>query len=278
MPELPEVETMRRGILPVVGSQFAAVEKLACPRKPILISPRIDAFRRRTVGRRIENVERVGKRVSVGLDSGDTIVLEPRMTGLVLLADPPDPLYLRMQFDLKGAGPAAFWYWDRRGLGNVRLFSPAEFAVAFGPEKLGPDGLVVCSSSLRRRLASSRRAIKVALLDQTVVAGIGNIYAAEILHVAGVHPAARCDLLRKQQYAAIADATHEVLEEAIRYEGSTLGDGTYRNALNQNGGYQNMHRVYGREGEACPRCGGEIEKIVQGQRSTFFCRGCQRRR
>lgn len=198
MPELPEVETMRRGILPVVGSRILGAEKLPCPRKPILISPRIDSFRRRTVGRRIENVERVGKRVAVGLDSCDTIILEPRMTGLVLLADPPDPLYLRMRFDLAGGDAAALWYWDRRGLGNVRLLSPAEFSAAFGPEKLGPDGLVVSSGDLRGRLARSRRAIKIALLDQTVVAGIGNIYAAEILHVAGVHPAARCDLLSKK--------------------------------------------------------------------------------
>ena len=104
----------------------------------------------------------------------------------------------------------------------------------------------------RERLGGSKRAVKVALLDQRAVAGIGNLYASEILHLAGIHPAARCDKLTRAQWQAIADATHAVLEAAIRYEGSTLGDGTYRNALNQAGGYQNHHRVYDRAGEALP--------------------------
>ena len=277
MPELPEVETMRRGIIDVVGSRIVGVEKVRCPRKPILFTPRLDVFRRRAIGQAITAVDRIGKRVAVRLESDDIIVLEPRMTGLVLLANPPDPLYLRVRFDVDGSGPDSFWYWDRRGLGNVRLLSPAEQTAAFGPDKLGPDGLVVSSGDFHRRLAKSRRAVKVALLDQKVVAGIGNIYAAEILHVAGVHPAARCDRLSKPKWRRIADATHEVLEEAIRHEGSTLGDGTYRNALNQDGRYQNEHRVYGREGAACRRCGGEVRRVVQAQRSTFFCPGCQRR-
>jgi len=128
------------------------------------------------------------------------------------------------------------------------------------------------------RLSASRRAIKVALLDQRAVAGIGNLYASEILHVAGIHPARRCDRLTRAQWQAIADATHGVLEEAIRYEGSTLGDGTYRNALNREGGYQNHHRVYARAGRQCPSCrSSEIKRIVQAQRSTFFCPQCQRK-
>jgi formamidopyrimidine-DNA glycosylase len=131
----------------------------------------------------------------------------------------------------------------------------------------------------RSQLGGSRRAVKVALLDQRAVAGIGNLYASEILHLAGVHPAGRCDRLSRDAWRRIAEATQEVLETAIRFEGSTLGDGTYRNALNQSGGYQNHHRVYDREGKACPRCGSgsEVVRIVQAQRSTFFCGACQRR-
>lgn len=278
MPELPEVETMRRGLLPIVGGQVTDAEKLACPRKPIAISPRIDHLRRRVVGQRVEGIERVGKRVAVLFDSGDRLVIEPRMTGLVLLADPPDPLYLRLRLRLQGAAATDMYYWDRRGLGNVRLFSPDQFGSHFGAGRLGPDALNVTADEYRSRLARSRRAIKVALLDQTVVAGIGNLYAAELLHVAGIHPAKRCDKLTRRDWQALADASIEVLEEAIRYEGSTLGDGTYRNALNQNGSYQNLHRVYGRAGEPCPKCGAPIERIVQAQRSTFFCKACQRRR
>jgi formamidopyrimidine-DNA glycosylase len=120
--------------------------------------------------------------------------------------------------------------------------------------------------------------VKVALLDQKVVAGIGNLYASEILHLAQVHPGRRCDRVTRAQWAAIADATRAVLEDAIHYEGSTLGDGTYRNALNQEGGYQNHHRVYDRAGEECARCGPQsvVKRIVQAQRATFFCAVCQR--
>jgi formamidopyrimidine-DNA glycosylase len=149
--------------------------------------------------------------------------------------------------------------------------------VAFGPEKLGPDALTMTAELFRTQLGDSRRAVKVALLDQRAVAGIGNLYASEILHVAEVHPASRCDKITLGRWKRIADATKAVLATAIRYEGSTLGDGTYRNALNQIGSYQNHHRVYDKAGESCLRCGNgsRIVRIVQAQRATFFCKTCQ---
>ena len=129
---------------------------------------------------------------------------------------------------------------------------------------------------LRERLGHSRRAIKVALLDQRAVAGIGNLYASEMLHVATFHPAAHCHRLNSEQWTRLHAAMRLVLEEAIRYEGSTLSDGTYRNALNESGGYQVHHRVYDRTEQPCPTCGrGTIQHIVQAQRSTFFCPQCQ---
>src|SRR3990172_1753975 len=193
MPELPEVETMRRGILGIVGRRIRDVERAACRRKPIEIAPRIDRFRRRVVGRTIRAVDRVGKRVVLRLDSDDLIVLEPRMTGLILLADPPTREHLRFRCRLIGTGTRELLYWDRRGLGNVHLFSPTEFDAAFGPEKLGPDALAMTAGLFRTQLGGSQRAVKVALLDQRAVAGIGNLYASEILHLAGVHPESRCD-------------------------------------------------------------------------------------
>jgi formamidopyrimidine-DNA glycosylase len=280
MPELPEVETMRRGILGVVGARIRDVERVACRRRPIAIAPRIDHFRRRVARRTIRDVGRIGKRVVVCLDSQEYIVIEPRMTGLVLVADPPSREHLRFRctFAESNGGPRELMYWDRRGLGSVRLLTEKELEFAYGPGKIGQDALAMTAELFRRQLGASRRAVKVALLDQRAVAGIGNLYASEILHLAGVHPAARCDRLRCDQWHRIADATHEVLEAAIQYEGSTLGDGTYRNALNQAGGYQKHHRVYDRAGKPCPRCasGNEIVRIVQAQRSTFFCPACQR--
>jgi formamidopyrimidine-DNA glycosylase len=270
---------MRRGVLGIVGGRIREVERVACRRKPIDISPRIDRFRRRAVGRTVRAVDRIGKRVVLRLESADSIVLEPRMTGLVLVADPPTREHLRFRCQLSGSATRQLMYWDRRGLGNVRLFSADEFEAAFGPEKLGPDALAITAELFRTQFGDSKRAVKVALLDQRAVAGIGNLYASEILHVAAVHPARRCDKITRAQWQAIADATHAVLEMAIRYEGSTLGDGTYRNALNQAGSYQNHHRVYDKAGEICSRCGGEakIIRTVQAQRSTFFCGICQRK-
>jgi formamidopyrimidine-DNA glycosylase len=280
MPELPEVETMRRGILGIVGSRIDDVERVACRRRPIVIAPRIDHFRRRAVGRVIRDVGRVGKRVVVHLDSGDAMVLEPRMTGLVLVAEPPTSEHLRFRCQLSGNGLHELLYWDRRGLGSVRLFSPKEFETSFGDEKLGPDALSMTGELFRMQLGRSKRAVKVALLDQRAVAGIGNLYASEILHRAKIHPARSCDRVTRAQWQAIADATHIILEAAIRYEGSTLSDGTYRNALNLAGGYQNHHRVYDKASQACSRCGNGsmICRIVQAQRATFFCPSCQRPR
>ena len=302
MPELPEVETMCRGIAPILGMRVAKVERVECKARPIAIRPRIDQFRRRAEGKIVSRIERRGKRVVVWLAearsksvsrkgaaerentrSEESIVIEPRMTGLVLLSDPPTMEHLRFRIRLEGVGRGAasrqLLFWDRRGLGTVSLLSAEEFAERFEGESktLGPDALVVSAEQLRERLRRSRRAIKVALLDQKSVAGIGNLYASEILYLAGVHPAARCDRIRAPQWERIHAAMLEVLNAAIEHEGSTLSDGTYRNALNQSGGYQHHHRVYDRAGEACGICGMAIRRIVQAQRSTFFCVVCQPR-
>jgi formamidopyrimidine-DNA glycosylase len=183
---------------------------------------------------------------------------------------------LRLRITLSGRRIKELLFWDRRGLGSVRLVAPEEFAARYGAGKLGPDALMISPDELRARLGASRREIKVALLDQRALAGVGNLYASEILHLARVHPQQRCDRLRADAWGRIHAAMLDVLEAAIRHEGSTLGDGTYRNALNEAGGYQQHHRVYDRAGERCNTCGrGTIERIVQAQRSTFFCPRCQ---
>jgi formamidopyrimidine-DNA glycosylase len=278
MPELPEVETMRRGIAAIAGSRIVGAGRVPCRRRPILIHPRPPALARRLVGSTVDEVGRLGKRVILRLSSGDSLIFEPRMTGLVLVADPPTQEHLRFRLDLAGGPIPHIWYWDRRGLGSVRLISESQLADQLGSRRLGPDALVLSAAELRERLATSRRAIKVALLDQRAVAGIGNLYASEILHLAGVHPAKRCDLLTSSQWQAIHARMLEVLHDAILHEGSTLSDGTYRNALNQAGGYQNQHRVYDRAGEECRQCqSARIARIVQAQRATFFCPSCQRK-
>ena len=254
MPELPEVETMRRGIAVAAG---AAISRIIRPRsslRPITMSPSLAAFRRRVVGRRIERVGRLGKRIVLDLDSGDRVVMEPRMTGLVFLVDPPDRKHLHLVIELsEPAGQILFW--DQRGLGVVRLVSPDDFQGLYGPQKIGPDALEISAEELRQRLHRSGRPIKVALLDQKVLAGVGNLYASEILHRAGVHPARACRRLRKDQWRRIHAEMRNVLLRAIEHQGSTLQDGTYRIARNVPGNYQVNHRVYQRKGQVCLACG-----------------------
>lgn len=277
MPELPEVETMRRGVLPIIGARVRAVDQPPSRLHPITIRPTLPALRRRIVGRQINDIVRIGKRVVLLFDSGDSLVIEPRMTGLVLLADPPDQEHLRLQIALSGSQAERLWFWDRRGLGVVQLLAADERDRLLGPERLGPDALQLTVDVLRARLAHSRRPIKVALLDQRAVAGIGNLYASEILHLARLDPRIACQRLNHAQWRRLLAAIDEVLRQAILYEGSTLSDGTYRNALNKSGRYQSHHRVYARAGEPCLSCTrAAVQRIVQAQRSTFFCPHCQK--
>jgi formamidopyrimidine-DNA glycosylase len=279
MPELPEVETMRRGILGIVGGKVKHATPLPCPRKPIRLEPAADELATAIKGKKVLAVDRLGKRVVVRLTGEQSLVFEPRMTGLVLLADPPSKEHLRFRLDLTGCAIRSIFYWDRRGLGSVRLLSNERLAAELNDNKLGPDALVITPAELQERLGSSQRAIKVALLDQRAVAGVGNLYASEILHLARIHPAKACKKLKAADWHEIHRRLLEVLQLAIEHEGSTLSDGTYRNALNKEGGYQNQHRVYDRAGEPCLVCAREtIVRIVQAQRATFFCPNCQRGR
>lgn len=233
-------------------------------------------FRRRVTGRSITDIDRVGKRIVLRLSpDGDSIVIEPRMTGLVLVADPPNQEHLRFGLRFASRKVPDLWFWDRRGLGSVRLVSASEFDRRYGLDRIGPDALMISLDEMISRLSNSRREIKVALLDQRALAGIGNLYASEILHLAAVHPRRRCHQIKLADWQRIHSAMRHVLEEAIRHEGSTLSDGTYRNALNTAGNYQNHHRVYDRAEEQCGACRSVIVRIVQAQRSTFFCPTCQ---
>jgi len=279
MPELPEVETMVRTIRDhVVGREIAQFVKCPSPCRPIALSPGIAAIGKRVIGETVVAVRRRAKRVVLELSSGDSFVIEPRMTGLMLIADPPDRKHLRIEWRFADdRSPGALWFWDQRGLGTVSLMSPAQLAERLGEVYLGPDALEITVAQWQDRCGATSRPIKVALLDQRLVAGIGNLYASEILHLAKIDPRSPADQLTKNQIRRFAEATLVILEEAISYEGSTLNDGTYRNGLNQAGSYQNAHRVYDRAGEACPSCRrGEVQRIVQAQRSTFFCPRCQK--
>jgi formamidopyrimidine-DNA glycosylase len=273
MPELPEVETMVRGIRPhVADREIVDLIRPRCTRRPIAITPAFRTLRARCVGRTVTAVERLAKRIVIRLSSGDVLAIEPRMTGLMLVSGPPSTEHLRLEWRLSGAtGVNSLWFWDRRGLGTVRLYRAEEFSRHLGTAGGdAPGDAARLAARVREQTANQvARSIKAR--------GRHRLYASEILHLARIAPQTPARELSSAQVRRLHAATTEVLETAIRFEGSTLGDGTYRNALNQAGGYQNAHRVYAKTGERCPRCRrGVIERIVQSQRSTFFCPHCQR--
>ncbi len=279
MPELPEVETMKRGLAPVLGATVRRAARTPCHCRPISIRPRIDFLNRRLAGRTISAIDRLGKRIVLQMDTGDRLVFEPRMTGIVLVGEPPNREHLRFELRLADSKCDTLRFWDRRGLGRIELVSADEFQSRIDGGYLGPDACQIGMDELRQRGRASRREVKIALLDQKLIAGIGNLYASEILHVARIDPRARCHRLSVDQWKRIHTAMQSVLQSAIEHEGSTLSDGTYQKALNDPGGYQNHHRVYDRANQICPSCRiRPILRIVQAQRSTFFCQLCQKKR
>ena len=184
---------------------------------------------RRVAGAVIERVWRRAKRIVLSLSTGDAFAIEPRMTGLMLIDEIPDADHLRLEWVLKPASEwtvNSLWFWDRRGLGTIRLLTPEQQVDVLGPGNLGPDALEITRDQWKQVCASTRTAIKVALLNQKKVAGIGNLYASEILHRCRISPERPASELTAQQITRLAEVVPAILAEAIRYEGSTLSDGT----------------------------------------------------
>lgn len=266
---------MRRSILSSIGGTIVQAGRVKNRLRPIEVSPKPAAWKKSVIGCQIIDVSRLGKRVVIHLSSQHCIVMEPRMSGIVMPADPPNRTHLRFRLELKGCQLSEILYWDQRGLGSVRLFSDPQFQAHFLSGKVGPDALEITASDLQSRMSAKKTAIKPALLDQKVLAGVGNLYASEILFAAKVDPLLSCKHLSTRQWKSIHNHMNKILEKAIENEGSTLSDGTYVKSKTKDGGYQNMHRVYDKADSPCRRCRTPIKRIVQNQRSTFFCPKCQ---
>ncbi len=272
----------------VPGSRIVQVEFPRCRYRPISVWPTRRWIVQRLSGTTIERIDRLGKAL-VFVTAPGLLVIEPRMTGLVLVRAPqnkrslgrdgarlPDraPQYIRLRLYLENAKTDAVHFWDRRGLGRVYLFSSQQWN--HFRSRRGQDALKISCPELQRLLAPLRRPLKTALMDQTLVSGIGNLYASEILHQAAINPWAPCCALDQQQWRRLHRAVRDVLREAIRNDGSTLSDLTYRTVLGELGRYQTQHRVYQRDGKPCPTCGSAIvQRARLAQRSTFYCPNCQ---
>ncbi len=231
MPELPEVETMRRGLFPCIGGRIVSVAKPRSKYRPIVMEPALPTLRRRLLGCRVTGIDRLGKRVLIRLDSTDVLVLQPKMAGLVLVGLPPNQAHARLVIELEDCRSSPIIYWDQRGLGTVRLWTASQHEDFLTSGELGPDALVATLDDFVGRFGASRREVKPTLLEQHRIAGIGNLYASEILHRCRIDPRVPSNALNRSDWRRIRLATLSILQEAIQYEGSTLADGSYRNAL-----------------------------------------------
>lgn len=283
MPELPEVETVRRGLAPVMEGQVIAQ---AAVNRPDLRWPFPERMAERLTGARVLALRRRSKYILADLSTGETLLVHLGMSGRMLISgamigdfhhDHPAPAkHDHVVFDM--AGGARVTFNDARRFGAMDLLPTATaeahpLLAVLGPEPLGND---FHEAHLIARLAGKGSPIKSALLDQHVVAGLGNIYVCEVLFRAGIHPARLARDLPPAQVAGLVPIIREVLAEAIEAGGSSLRD--YRQADGELGYFQHTFRVYGREGQPCaaPGCTAVVQRIVQSGRSSFFCPCCQR--
>jgi len=269
MPELPEVETIRRDLAQeILKAHIISVEVLDVR----VVRQPVQTFRQRIIGRRFEDVLRRGKALIFPLDSDEFLVIQPMMTGQMVFGFSPPRKDTRVIFRL--SGNRALFYNDQRTFGRVLVvkgLAEIGYFNILGPEPLEADFNV---TYMRGMFKGRKRPVKNTLMDHTFVAGIGNIYACEILYRSRVSPKRAARRLTGGQIAAVHKNTVEVLKEAIAHRGSSMRN--YRDGHGQEGGFKNRIQVYAREGQPCPSCGAPIKRIVQAGRSTFYCSHCQK--
>ncbi|HEX6860341.1 MAG TPA: bifunctional DNA-formamidopyrimidine glycosylase/DNA-(apurinic or apyrimidinic site) lyase [Caulobacteraceae bacterium] len=287
MPELPEVETVRRGLEPVLaGARLSRVEA----RRPDLRFPLPEGFVQRLSGARIERLDRRAKYLLAPLDRGDTLIMHLGMTGRFevetaerrvrpgdfVQAVPPDPKHVHVLFETEAG--ARVTYYDPRRFGFMDLIATDQldqhpYFKAMGPEPLGPG---LTGSYLQAAFAGRKQGPKTLLLDQRIVAGLGNIYVCEALHRAGISPTKPAGKIARKRVEPLVTAIKDVLAEAVEAGGSSISD--FAGSDGALGYFQHRFRVYDREGRPCPTtgCPGTVKRLVQAGRSTFHCPVCQR--
>lgn len=273
MPELPEVETVVRDLRPLLlGRRILEISRLSSLE---LRRPWQQSWHALLVDRQIVESRRRGKWIVLGLDNGAFLVVHLGMTGQLTVVSQEEPrdththLEFRLDTDLK-----VLRFRDIRRFGCILYTSNQEALETFYQEnELGPEPFDLDPVVWQQELKGTTRVIKAVLLDQTVVAGVGNIYADEALYVAKIHPLRRACDLSKGQAETLRKAIVEVLKNAIEHRGSTIRN--YVGGSGLEGGYQNEFRAYGRTGEPCSRCQTALVVLRVGGRSSHFCKKCQ---
>jgi formamidopyrimidine-DNA glycosylase len=272
MPELPEVETIRRHLAPHVEGRTLETLEILDPRwcEPLAAEEFAAVF----AGRRVERLSRRGKYLIWELEDEAYLLLHLRMTGTLLLDPLGAPPYTRVWLRL-GDHDVAFCDPRRFGTGELALGEPA--LEAFLETRLGvePFSEAFSAAHLHRLTRASRAPIKAFLLDQRKIAGVGNIYADEALFRARIHPLRAANRLTRPQAEALRDAVVAVLDAGIAAKGATIDD--YRNPEGVAGSFQDRFLVHLREGEPCPQCGRAVRKLRAAGRGTYVCEGCQPR-
>jgi len=283
MPELPEVETVRRGLVPVLeGAQIAAVEV----RRPDLRWPLPERMAERLKGQVVERLRRRSKYLLADLSSGETLIIHLGMSGRILISGDvpgvfhrdhvPQAVHDHVVLDL--ASGVRVTYNDARRFGAMDLVATDAVETHWLLKSIGPEplGNGFDETYLAAALKGRRTPVKTALLDQRIVAGLGNIYVCEALHRTGLHPKRHAGRIGAARLAGLVPVIRAVLIEAIDAGGSSLRD--YRQTDGELGYFQHAFRVYDREGQPCLKagCGGTVRRIVQSGRSSFYCPACQR--
>lgn len=269
MPELPEVETTVRALRrPLVGRTFTGMWN-DWPKH--LVTPALSAFQERLVGKQLHSIERRGKFLIFNLDEPETMLIHLKMTGHLAVVPSENEVdkHVHTVFMLDNKNELRFR--DTRKFGRVYLLQDPETVLShLGPEPLSEE---LTPTRFHEMLQKRKRAMKPLLLDQTFLAGVGNIYADEALHYAAIRPTRISNSLTETESEALHGSIQKVLNLGIKREGASIDN--YRKPDGSRGEMQNVLVAYGRTGEPCDRCGGVIERIVLGSRSTHFCPQCQ---
>jgi len=268
MPELPEVETTVRGLARVLNGH--RIERVEARRPDLRRALPVDLGQRLT-GARVTGLRRRAKYGLIDTDRGDTLVFHLGMSGRWRVD--PNAVEKHDHFILETDEGRRVALNDPRRFGSLDIVRTAQLQEWPPFKALGPEPLDMDAAELKRRLAGRSAAIKLLLLDQRIVAGLGNIYVCEALHRAGIHPARAGGSVSLQRLQRLVPAIHDVLAEAIEAGGSTLRD--FSSPDGELGYFSKSFAVYDREGRPCD-CGGTVKRMVQGGRSTFYCSKCQR--
>lgn len=267
MPELPEVEIVVRGLRArIVGQRL---ESIVARRPDMLECLGTDPAR----DRRVMDIRRRGKLILIDLERDEVLAVHLGMSGQLTVDSGERAMAAHTHVVGELENGLQLRYVDPRRFGRVQLARRPLLEADLSWRALGPEPLGLGSRALEEILAARTTAIKAALLDQHAVAGLGNIYVDEILHASGIHPTLAANRLRPTEIDALVENTERILLEAIAAGGSTIRD--YRNADGGSGSFQGRHRVYGRAGQSCLRCGETLKKILVAGRGTHFCPRCQ---